>query len=88
MVEDNNRGNPKLRRGVVVSDNMDKTVVVEVETRQRHPLYGRRIRRTNKFMAHDETNECRVGDHVDLVETRPLSKRKRWRVRQIVRRAR
>ncbi len=81
------RGNPKVRRGVVVSDKMDKTVVVEVEYMQRHPLYKKRMRRTQKFMAHDENNECREGDRVDMVETRPRSKRKRWRVRRIVDRA-
>ncbi len=87
MTQDDGRGNPRFRQGVVVSDKMDKTVVVEVENRQRHPLYSRRIRRTRKFMAHDESNECRVGDLVVLVQTRPLSKRKRWRVREILRRA-
>ncbi|HHV34865.1 MAG TPA: 30S ribosomal protein S17 [Syntrophomonadaceae bacterium] len=77
----------KIRTGRVVSDKMDKTVVVEVETWMRHPLYGRIIRRTKKFKAHDEHNECRIGDQVKLVETRPLSKEKRWRVAEILTRA-
>jgi len=81
------RGNPKTRRGVVVSDRMDKTVVVEVQARVRHPLYGRRILQTKKYHAHDEKNECRVGDLVQLIETRPLSRKKRWRVLEIVRKA-
>lgn len=87
MTQDDGRGNPRFRQGVVVSDKMDRTVVVEVESRQRHPLYARRIRKTRKFMAHDEDNECRLGDLVVLVQTRPLSKNKRWRVREILRRA-
>ena len=87
MTNASTRGNTKTRRGVVVSDKMDKTVVVEVETRQRHPLYGKRMRRSNKIMAHDENNECREGDIVDIVETRPLSRRKCWRVRGIFKRA-
>ncbi len=81
------RGNPKTRQGVVVSDKMDKTVVVEVVGRSRHSLYGRRIRRRKKFKAHDEQNECRIGDRVALVETRPLSKDKRWRVVRVLERA-
>ncbi|MFO7941694.1 MAG: 30S ribosomal protein S17 [Bacillota bacterium] len=79
--------NRKVRRGVVVSDKMDKTVVVEVEARIKHPLYGRRVRRTKRFKAHDERNECRTGDLISITETRPLSKDKRWRVLEIVRRA-
>ena len=74
----------KSRLGVVVSDKMDKTVVVAVESRRPHPLYRRVIRRTTKFKAHDEANECRLGDTVRIVETRPLSKDKRWRVTEIV----
>lgn len=72
--------------GTVVSDKMDKTVVVAVERLKRHPLYRRTIRRTTKYKAHDEKNECRVGDVVKLVESRPLSKEKRWRVIEVVRR--
>ncbi len=73
--------------GIVVSDKMDKTVVVMVERLVKHPLYGKYIRRRKKYMAHDERNECRIGDRVLIVETRPLSKRKRWVVKQIVERA-
>ncbi|MDQ7793422.1 MAG: 30S ribosomal protein S17 [bacterium] len=82
------RGNRKERVGTVVSDGMDKTVVVAVETVKQHPLYGRRIRRTRRFKAHDELNECRVGDRVRITETRPLSRDKRWRVADIIERAR
>lgn len=74
------RGLRKTRVGVVVSDKMDKTVVVEVMRLVRHPLYGKYVRRRKKFMAHDEQNACRVGDRVRIIETRPLSRRKRWRV--------
>jgi small subunit ribosomal protein S17 len=82
------RNSRKVRQGKVVSDKMDKTVVVAVENRVRHPLYGRTLRRTNKFKAHDETNDCHVGDTVEIMETRPLSREKRWRVSRIVERAR
>src|SRR5882724_3514042 len=71
--------------GVVVSDKMDKTVVVAVERRVSHPRYSRVVKRTSKFHAHDEANACKVGDVVTLVETRPLSRLKRWRVRSILR---
>lgn len=84
MVE---RGKRKVLYGKVVSNKMDKTVVVAVETLVRHPLYQRTIRRTNKFKAHDEENACRVGDKVKMMETRPLSKEKRWRVVEILERA-
>ncbi|MGA1846805.1 30S ribosomal protein S17 [Deferribacter abyssi] len=76
----------KIRRGVVVSDRMDKSVVVKVETLKLHPKYHKFIRRSKKFMAHDANNECRVGDIVEIIETRPLSKRKRWRVSKIIER--
>jgi small subunit ribosomal protein S17 len=66
---------------------MDKTVVVAIETLVKHPLYGRIVRRTTKFKAHDETNECGIGDTVELMETKPLSKEKRWRVSRIVEKA-
>lgn len=85
MVDRNER---KERVGVVVSDKMDKTVVVAVEDLVRHPLYGRTIKRTVKFKAHDEGNEAKTGDRVRLMETRPLSKDKRWRVVEIVEKAR
>lgn len=77
----------KIRSGVVVSDKMDKTVVVRVERLIKHPQYHKTIRRSNKFKAHDEHNECKVGDLVEIIETRPLSKDKRWRVAQILRKA-
>lgn len=73
--------------GRVVSDKMDKTVVVAVNYARRHPLYGKRMQRTSKFKAHDENNECRIGDTVRIEESRPLSKDKRWVVREIVERA-
>ncbi|MEU9890310.1 30S ribosomal protein S17 [Sphaerisporangium album] len=77
----------KTREGLVVSDKMDKTVVVAVEDRVKHPLYGKVIRRTTKYKAHDEQNSCGVGDRVLLMETRPLSATKRWRVVEILERA-
>ncbi len=77
-------GNRKVRIGTVISDKMDKTVVVQVETLTRHPLYRKVIRRRAKFKAHDEENKCRVGDVVKIMETRPLSKEKRWRVVEIL----
>ncbi len=81
------RGKRKVFTGTVVSDKMDKTVVVAVERLVRHPLYKKVIRKTSKFYAHDEGNECRVGDIVEIMETRPLSKLKRWRVVRIIQRA-
>ena len=77
----------KVREGFVVSDKMNKTVVVEVEDRVKHPLYGKTIRRTNKLKAHDEQNQCGVGDRVLLMETRPLSATKRWRLVEILEKA-
>jgi small subunit ribosomal protein S17 len=74
----------KTRLGRVTSDKMDKTVIVAVDTPRRHPLYHKTIRRVVKYQAHDEKNECKVGDIVRIVETRPLSKEKRWRVAEIV----
>lgn len=76
------RGLQKSRTGVVVKDRMDKSVIVEVSRTVKHPLYGKYIRKRSRFMAHDETNACRVGDKVRIAEVRPLSKRKRWRVRE------
>ena len=81
------RGDRKTRRGYVVSDKMEKTVVVEVEDRVKHPLYGKVMRRTSKLKAHDEQNACGIGDRVLLMETRPLSATKRWRVVEILERA-
>ena len=77
----------KVRLGRVVSNKMDKTIVVAVRTRVKHPQYGKIINRTMKIMAHDEKNECQLGDVVRVVETRPLSKRKRWRYTETVRKA-
>jgi small subunit ribosomal protein S17 len=82
------RAKRKARTGRVISDQMDKTVVVAIETLVRHPLYGRIVRRTSKFKAHDEANDCGVGDTVEITETRPLSREKRWRVSRIVEKAR
>ena len=81
------RGYRKVREGLVVSDKMDKTVVVEVEDRVKHPKYGKVIRRTKKYKAHDGENTCGVGDRVLLMETRPLSATKRWRVAEILEKA-
>lgn len=80
-------GKRKQFIGTVVSDKMDKTVVVMVETLVQHPLYKKYIKRRKKYMAHDENNECKIGDKVLIEETRPLSRRKRWRVREILERA-
>lgn len=77
----------KTRTGKVISDKMDKTVVVAVETRVKHPLYGKMMKRTLKVKAHDENNECGIGDTVRIMETRPLSKDKRWRIESIVEKA-
>ena len=74
------RGYRKTRVGVVVSDKMDKTIVVAIKTKVRHPLYGKMVNRTRKFKAHDENNECGIGDTVKIMETRPISKDKRWRL--------
>ena len=81
------RNRRKVREGLVVSDKMDKTVVVVVEDRVKHPLYGKVMRRTNKLKAHDETNQVGIGDRVSIMETRPLSATKRWRVIEILERA-
>lgn len=87
MVE-TQRKQRRTRVGVVVSDKMDKTVVVAIDRMVRHELYGRRVRETVKFQAHDENNECKTGDRVRVMETRPLSKDKNWRVIEIVEKAR
>ncbi|MCA1987800.1 MAG: 30S ribosomal protein S17 [Desulfarculus sp.] len=80
------RGNAKTLTGVVVSDKMDKTVVVQVERLVKHPVYKKYVRRRNRFAAHDEQNECRVGDTVLIRQSRPLSRTKRWRVSKILER--
>ena len=77
----------KTRVGKVVSDKMDKTVVIAIEDNVKHPLYKKIIKKTVKIKAHDENNECRVGDRVEVMETRPLSKEKRWRVVEIIEKA-
>lgn len=78
------RGNRKTQVGIVVSDKMDKTVVVKVDRLVKHPVYNKYIKRTAKYKAHDTDNSCKTGDRVLIVETRPLSKDKRWKVRQII----
>jgi len=80
----NDRGNRKTQIGIVVSDKMDKTVVVKVDRMVKHPVYSKYIRRTEKYKAHDELNTCKTGDRVVIVESRPLSKDKCWKVRQII----
>jgi small subunit ribosomal protein S17 len=85
--ETRERGLKKTQLGYVTSNKMDKTVVVSVSSQKKHPTYGKYVRRTKKYFAHDERNECQVGDRVLIVESRPLSKNKRWRVREIVERA-
>jgi small subunit ribosomal protein S17 len=81
------RGRRKVRTGVVVSDKMDKTVLIRIDRQVRHSLYGKTVRRSSKFAAHDEANDAHIGDTVRVMETRPLSKSKRWRVVEIVERA-
>ena len=87
MTEPERRGQRKVRTGVVVSDGMEKTVVVRISSQVRHPLYGKIVRRSTKLKAHDEAFDAHVGDTVRIVETRPLSKTKRWRVVEVVERA-
>ncbi len=77
----------KERIGVVVSNKMEKSIVVEIERREKHPIYGKFIKKTSRFMAHDEKNDCNIGDTVRIMETRPLSKRKCWRLVEIIERA-
>jgi len=81
------RGLSRFREGVVSSNKMNKTVVVEVVTQMKHPSYGKYVQRTKKYYAHDENNECTIGDRVRVIETRPLSKLKRYRVTQILEKA-
>jgi small subunit ribosomal protein S17 len=77
----------KERIGLVVSNKMDKSIVVKIERRFKHPIYGKFVKKTNKFIAHDEKNECNIGDTVRIMETRPLSKNKNWRLVEIIERA-
>lgn len=86
--QEQDRGQRKTRVGTVVSDKMDKTVVVKVERRYAHPLYGKQVTRSKKYHAHDENNDYHIGDVVRITETRPLSKTKRWRVSELIERAR
>jgi small subunit ribosomal protein S17 len=88
MTESNTRGRRKVRVGVVISDARDKTVTVAVPKQMSHPRYDKVVRRSTKFHAHDEANDAKLGDTVRIMETRPLSKQKRWRVVEIVERAR
>ena len=81
------RGRRNTKTGQVVSNAMDKSIVVSVDRLVKHPLYGKTIRRTSKFMAHDENNECRIGDRVEIEECRPLSRRKRWILKRIIEKA-
>ena len=76
-----------MREGVVVSDKMDKSIVIKVERKMKHPIYGKFLKRSTKFMAHDENNDCHIGDRVRIMETRPLSKNKCWRLVEILERA-
>jgi len=85
MADERNRR--KVKVGTVVSDKMDKTVVVAIEDFVRHPLYGKAVKRTKKVKAHDENNECRIGDRIRIMETRPISKQKRWRLVEIIEKA-
>jgi small subunit ribosomal protein S17 len=87
QAEQDRRAQRKVRTGVVVSDAMEKTVVVRIASQVRHPLYGKIVRRSTKLKAHDESFEARVGDTVRIVETRPMSKTKRWRVVEVLERA-
>ena len=82
-----NRGMRKARTGIVVSDKMDKTIVVKLSTRVKHPLYSKYVNKTTKIKAHDENNECGIGDTVKVMETRPLSREKRWRLVEIIEKA-
>ena len=84
---DETRGNRKVRIGRVLSNKMDKTIVVAIETRIKHKLYGKIMKRTTKLKAHDENNECQIGDRVKVMETRPLSREKRWRLVEIIEKA-
>jgi small subunit ribosomal protein S17 len=86
-MEANERGLRKQRVGVVTSNKMDKSIVISVERKMKHPMYGKFVKKTKKFMAHDEKNECNVGDVVRIMETRPLSKNKCWRLVEIIERA-
>ena len=87
MTEIVKKPSKKTRIGVVSSNKMDKTITVQVERRLRHPIYGKFVKKTKKFMAHDETNDCNIGDTVKIMESRPLSAKKRWRLVEVLERA-
>jgi small subunit ribosomal protein S17 len=87
VVKVEDRNFRKQREGIVTSNKMDKTITVEIKTKVKHPLYGKTVNRTTKLKAHDENNECGIGDRVLIMETRPLSKDKRWRLIEIVEKA-
>jgi small subunit ribosomal protein S17 len=87
MSESTERGRRKVRTGKVASNKMEKTIVVRVDTLRRHPLYGKTIRRCTKFKAHDENNDARIGDTVEIMEVKPMSKEKRWRLTRVIERA-
>ena len=84
---ENTRNNRRERVGIVVSNKMDKSVTIAVKTKFKHPIYGKFINKTSRFMAHDEKNDCNMGDLVKIMETRPLSKNKNWRLVEIIERA-
>lgn len=86
-VANNARNLRKVRIGKVKSNKMDKSIVVSVERRMKHPIYGKFVKKTSTFVAHDENNDCNIGDTVEIMETRPMSKRKRWRLTKIIERA-
>jgi len=86
-MEEVRKNNRKIREGLVVSNKMEKSIVVSVERRLKHPMYGKFLKRTTKLMAHDEKNECNIGDKVKVMETRPLSKSKCWRLVEIIEKA-
>lgn len=83
-MSENSRGLEKTREGIVVSNKMDKTAIVSVTRQVKHPLYHKYVKKTNRYHAHDSENKCQVGDTVKIVETRPLSKLKRWRVQEVL----
>lgn len=85
--KDGERKLRKIRQGIVVSDKMDQSIMVRVDRTMRHPLYKKIIRRSNKYMAHDQENKCQVGDVVRIMECRPISRRKRWRLMEVVTKA-
>jgi small subunit ribosomal protein S17 len=87
QTEQNTRGNRREQEGIVVSNKMEKSIVVAVQMYKKHPQYGKYVRNTMKFMAHDENGECNIGDKVVIKESRPLSKNKRWRLHKVVERA-